>query len=75
MPCSVSEFVTADIAPHSLRLHPPGAYMDRVAVKDDIVPLLHPITTPSGEKLTSLKIKSGQVRLLTSSSYLVPPFL
>lgn len=39
--------------------------MDRVAVKDDIVPLLHPITTPSGEKLTSLKIKAGQVGLFT----------
>ncbi|KJA16707.1 hypothetical protein HYPSUDRAFT_47076 [Hypholoma sublateritium FD-334 SS-4] len=49
------------VVKEGLRLHPPGAYMDRVAVKDDIVPLLHPITTPSGEKLASLKIKAGQV--------------
>ncbi|ESK84361.1 cytochrome p450 [Moniliophthora roreri MCA 2997] len=43
-----------------LRLHPPGAYMDRVAVKDDVVPLSTPITTPSGEVLHSLRIRAGQ---------------
>ena len=58
---------------YRLRVHPPGAYMDRVALKDDVVPLAHPITTPSGQILTSLKIKAGQVRRISCPS--IPPKL
>ncbi|KAK7043905.1 hypothetical protein VNI00_008071 [Paramarasmius palmivorus] len=48
------------VVKEGLRLHPPGAYMDRVAVKDDIVPLSTPIKTPSGEVLHSLRVRAGQ---------------
>ena len=33
----------------------------RVALRDDVIPLSQPITTPSGETLTSVRIKAGQV--------------
>jgi len=47
--------------------------MDRVALKDDVVPLAHPITTPFGQILTSLKIKAGQVcRIFTLIIFLTP---
>jgi len=49
------------VVKEGLRVYPVGAYQDRVAVKDDVIPLSQPITTPSGQVLTSLKIKAGQL--------------
>ncbi|KAI9065310.1 cytochrome P450 [Trametes sanguinea] len=34
---------------------------ERVALKDDVVPLSTPVITPSGEKLTSVRVTAGQV--------------
>jgi len=58
---------------YRLRVYPVGAYQDRVALRDDVVPLAHPITTPSGQVLTSLKIKAGQVcRISPLIVFLIP---
>lgn len=44
-----------------LRLHPALPYMERVATKDDILPLAIPLTKPDGTHITQLPIKAGQV--------------
>ncbi|KAG1842159.1 cytochrome P450 [Suillus subalutaceus] len=44
-----------------LRLHPALAYMERVSVKEDILPLRHPLVTPDGKQLRSIKISAGQI--------------
>jgi len=40
-----------------MRLDPISWMMPRIASRDDILPLAFPITTKSGEKITSIPIK------------------
>ncbi|KAI0716690.1 cytochrome P450 [Earliella scabrosa] len=54
------EFLDA-VVKEGLRLHPASPQTERVALRDDVIPLSQPITTPSGETLTSVRIKAGQV--------------
>jgi hypothetical protein len=42
-----------------MRLHPIIWNMARAASRDDILPLAFPITTKSGEQITSIPIKKG----------------
>ncbi|THV07404.1 cytochrome P450 [Dendrothele bispora CBS 962.96] len=49
------------VAREGLRLHPAAPRTERVAVRDDVIPLSAPIKTPGGETLTSLPVKAGQV--------------
>lgn len=44
-----------------LRMHPALPYMERVATKDDVIPLHTPLVTKSGKVLSHLKISAGQV--------------
>ena len=46
---------------NSLRMHPASPQTERVALKDDVIPLSTPITLPSGQKLSSLRVRAGQV--------------
>ncbi len=62
LPCSSS--VSVQLTVHhacSLRLHPASPQTERVALRDDVIPLSKPIRTPSGETLSSVRIKAGQV--------------
>jgi len=43
----------------SMRLHPIGWILRRVAGNDDVIPLDFPITTKSGEQITSIPIRKG----------------
>ncbi|KAF8643360.1 hypothetical protein AX16_009088 [Volvariella volvacea WC 439] len=47
-------------ARETLRMHPAAPYMERVSVKDDILPLRHPITQKDGTAITEVAIKAGQ---------------
>ncbi|KAJ7315677.1 cytochrome P450 [Mycena albidolilacea] len=47
-----------------LRLHPAVPETERVAAHDDIIPLGTPITTPSGETITSLTVAAGTTIIL-----------
>ncbi|TDL25126.1 cytochrome P450 [Rickenella mellea] len=49
------------VVKEGLRLHPASPQTERVALKDDVLPLHTPIKTPDGKALTSLCIKKGQV--------------
>ncbi|KAG9318040.1 cytochrome P450 [Chiua virens] len=48
----------------NLRLHPGFPYMERVAAKDDILPLRHPIIGKEGYELTSIPISAGQTVII-----------
>ncbi|KAJ7124478.1 cytochrome P450 [Mycena epipterygia] len=45
----------------ALRLHPPIGETTRVAVEDDVIPLSSPVTTKSGETVTSINVAKGTV--------------
>ena len=44
-----------------LRVHPASPQTERVALRDDVIPLHTPIKTPAGELLTSVRVRAGQV--------------
>ena len=56
----------------AMRFHPPSAHMERIAEKDDILPLRFPITKSDGTKSTELLVEKGQVR--PASSFILPSF-
>lgn len=43
-----------------LRIHPPLPETNRVASQDDVIPLLHPITTRDGKVVENVILKKGQ---------------
>jgi len=49
------------VSKEAMRIWPPVSHTERVAQKDDILPLRFPITSASGEEMTSIRIKKGQV--------------
>jgi hypothetical protein len=44
-----------------MRLHPIIWMLARVASQDDVIPLAFPITTTSGEQVSSIPVKKGTV--------------
>ena len=42
-----------------MRLHPIIWMLGRVASRDDVIPLAFPITTKSGERVSSIPVKKG----------------
>lgn len=52
-----------------LRVHPPAIHNFRQAVRDDVLPLAHPITTKSGSVLTELPIQKGTRLILSIAAY------
>ncbi|KAI0918769.1 hypothetical protein AcV7_006907 [Taiwanofungus camphoratus] len=49
------------VVKEGLRLHPASPQTERVALRDDVIPLSKPVRTRDGEALTSLRVKAGQV--------------
>jgi len=45
----------------SMRLHPIIWMLGRVASRDDVIPLAFPITTKSGERVSSIPVKKGTI--------------
>ncbi|PIL34065.1 cytochrome P450 [Ganoderma sinense ZZ0214-1] len=45
----------------TLRLHPIALGLPRVAVKDDVIPLARPVVSTTGETVTEVPVKAGQV--------------
>lgn len=45
----------------SLRMYPPPSHTERVAVKDDVVPLQFPVKDRTGKDVTSIRIQKGHV--------------
>ncbi|OCH88053.1 cytochrome P450 [Obba rivulosa] len=53
----------------TLRYHPVGSNVRRVAEKDDIIPLQYPILSESGELLTEVPVYAGQEVWFTFCGY------
>ncbi|KAM5543135.1 hypothetical protein V8D89_003009 [Ganoderma adspersum] len=53
----------------TLRFHPPGLGLPRVAVKDDVIPLASPIVSTTGETISQIPIKAGQVFFASFAGY------
>ena len=53
----------------SMRLDPIGWIICRIATRDDIIPLTFPVTTKSGEQITSIPIKKGTPVDISSAGY------
>lgn len=45
----------------ALRLHPIVWLLNRTAGQDDIIPLSTPITTESGQKISSIPVRKGRI--------------
>ncbi|KAI0356399.1 cytochrome P450 [Trametes cingulata] len=53
----------------TLRVHPIATGLHRVAAKDDVLPLAYPITTTTGETITEIPLRKGQVILISFATY------
>ena len=53
----------------TLRLHPIATGLPRVAVKDDVIPLAHPIISTTGETISEIPVKAGQVFYASFAGY------
>ena len=42
-------------------MHPIITYLPRVATKDDVLPLAYPVVTTTGETLSEIPIRKGQI--------------
>ena len=52
-----------------MRLHPIATGLPRVAVKDDVIPLAHPIVSTTGETISEIPVKAGQVFYASFAGY------
>ncbi|KAJ7262930.1 cytochrome P450, partial [Mycena rebaudengoi] len=52
-----------------LRMYPIIPLSEQITTKDTFLPLTHPITTTSGEKITEVPIRKGQIIMLAPASY------
>ena len=53
----------------TLRFHSIVVALQRVAEKDDVLPLLYPITSTSGEVITEVPIRAGQLVHMSFAGY------
>lgn len=53
----------------TLRFHPIAFHLQRVAGKDDVIPLSDPVIGKNGETITELPISAGQPILLSICGY------
>ncbi|KAI0712968.1 cytochrome P450 [Cerioporus squamosus] len=61
--------LTVNAIKETLRFHSIAAYLPRVAVKDDVIPLAYPIVSTSGETMTEIPVHAGQVIFTSFATY------
>ncbi|KAI0665798.1 cytochrome P450 [Trametes maxima] len=49
------------VVKEGLRLHPASPQTERIALRDDVIPLSKPIVKASGEIISSVRVRAGQV--------------
>ncbi|KAM5543945.1 hypothetical protein V8D89_002562 [Ganoderma adspersum] len=73
-----SEFTTEDLdsltlsvnaIKETLRFHPIATGLPRVALKDDVIPLSRPIVSTTGETISEIPVKAGQVFYASFAGY------
>lgn len=53
----------------TLRMHPILYHLSRAAGKDDVLPLLYPIRTKTGEMISEIPLKAGQNIIVSIAAY------
>ena len=53
----------------TLRFHNIASYLLRIAVKDDVIPLAYPVTLATGETITEIPVRAGQVVFTSFAAY------
>ncbi|KAJ7113165.1 cytochrome P450 [Mycena epipterygia] len=53
----------------TLRLYPAVAIMDRITVRDTVIPLAESITTSTGERISEILVRKGQLVTLALAAY------
>ncbi|KAJ7673920.1 cytochrome P450, partial [Mycena polygramma] len=53
----------------TLRLYPPGAIQERIAVQDTVIPLTEGIKDSAGQAMHHISVQKGQVVLVAIASY------
>ena len=53
----------------TLRFHCIVYQLDRVAAKDDVIPLSYPIMTKTGEMISEIPVAAGQVVMIDIAVY------
>jgi cytochrome P450 len=66
---AVSDRYQSMLKQESLRLHPIVWQLGRVASRDDVIPLAFPITTESGEQVSSIPVKKGTIIDIATQAY------
>ncbi|KAM5543148.1 hypothetical protein V8D89_003022 [Ganoderma adspersum] len=61
--------LTMNAIKETLRFHSIVVGMPRVPEKDDVIPLSHPITSTTGEVVTEIPVRAGQVVHLSFAGY------
>ncbi|KAH7102218.1 cytochrome P450 [Auriculariales sp. MPI-PUGE-AT-0066] len=56
------------VTKESLRLYPPAGHVERVAMKDDVLPLRFPVRSHDGSYIRQLPIKAGQAIIVSGST-------
>ncbi|KAJ7939544.1 cytochrome P450 [Mycena leptocephala] len=53
----------------TLRMHPVTPLTEHIATEDTVLPLSHAITTASGERISEIPIRQGQIIMMAHASY------
>ncbi|KAM5543149.1 hypothetical protein V8D89_003023 [Ganoderma adspersum] len=61
--------LTMNAIKETLRFHSIVVALQRVAQKDDVLPLLYPITSTSGEVVTEIPVRAGQLIHMSFAGY------
>ncbi|TBU30182.1 cytochrome P450 [Dichomitus squalens] len=61
--------LTMNAIKETLRMHPIVVGLHRVAEKDDAIPLAYPVTSTTGEVLSEIPVRAGQVVFLSYAGY------
>ena len=61
--------VLARQSQETLRFHPIVIALQRVAEKDDVLPLAYPVTSTSGETITEIPVRAGQLIHMSLAGY------
>lgn len=61
--------IERDLLQETLRMHPILYHLSRAAGKDDVLPLLYPIRTKTGEMISEIPLKAGQNIIVSIAAY------
>ncbi|KAJ7883951.1 cytochrome P450 [Mycena leptocephala] len=65
----LNAFIKARICPETLRMYPAATISDRTTLEDSVIPLASSIMTSTGEHISQISVRKGQLLQLGLASY------